>query len=778
MVPEKDRKYSKTSLFIRNIPSDCVDDEITEFFSNLGPLKSCFVVRPTKDDSGDISSNNQKRKHLFGFVQFVIPEDAQMILEKLKTGEILFRGSLKLGADFAKHRDRKAKKAESEKPDACGDIKDKNSKLKQIEWIKDKKNAARSILVQNLPASITKKQIYKKVKKYGKIVGQIEFPEISILYHPQSVSSESQYLAAKVTYTHADEAKSALSHLHNHIFKGQIIHAFPHPGQLSLPELKAKARIILRNIGFKISEEEIWKWVRPYGVVVEISMVSDTSKEKPTVNSHKGFAFVTMGSQDQAEKVIENLNEKSVLDGDNQSKSKRPVAIDWALPKDKMAAEDTLAPLEGSCESIEKEDNMSILNEDDAEKFDSPDVGCPSDQDNNSDEMEVYDGDEDTETTKFEDTKGAPTKNKVKLKKSDVFEGKTIFVRNVPFEATEEGLAECFSRFGKVLFAKLTIDKITELPKGTAFVKFSSSESAEEAIKASQVQDFSNISNLKTSSTLLPEADNAGISLHERSLKVEIAVSREEAKNIASKIEVESEKVKDKRNIYLLKEGLIKKDSKEAKDVPDAQLKVREDSYIARQKKLKKQLHLFVSRTRLSIRNLGKRPDEKWLKDLALREVDAWRQEMNSQLNSGAIGKSEKQELKTLKSAENGLDHPIKIKQIKIVRDKTKISPAWVAQNSQESPAKKRPLVPKHVSLGYGFIEFRYHAHALAFLRRVNNNPNIISGGRRPLVEFAIENSSILQKRKAAQQNVVVEGDSEKRSNTKKGPKRVKTNKV
>ena len=39
--------------------------------------------------------------------------------------------------------------------------------------------------------------------------------------------------------------------------------------------------------------------------------------------------------------------------------------------------------------------------------------------------------------------------------------------------------------FGKVLFAKFVIDRATERPKGTAFVKFASEESANKCIAES-----------------------------------------------------------------------------------------------------------------------------------------------------------------------------------------------------------------------------------------------------------------------------------------------------
>lgn len=46
-------------------------------------------------------------------------------------------------------------------------------------------------------------------------------------------------------------------------------------------------------------------------------------------------------------------------------------------------------------------------------------------------------------------------------------------------------------------------------------------------------------------------------------------------------------------------------------------------------------------------------------------------------------------------------------------------------------------------SMGYGFVEFANHKDALAALRATNNNPAIFGADRRPIVEFALENSLV-----------------------------------
>eukprot|EP00850_Spirogloea_muscicola_P018662 SM000173S03031 [mRNA] locus=s173:193351:199506:- [translate_table: standard] len=70
------------------------------------------------------------------------------------------------------------------------------------------------------------------------------------------------------------------------------------------------------------------------------------------------------------------------------------------------------------------------------------------------------------------------------------------------------------------------------------------------------------------------------------------------------------------------------------------------------------------------------------------------------------------------------------IKQVKILAD------------SSKKDAKGAPR-----SRGAGFVEFVEHQHALVALRVLNNNPEIFGPECRPIIEFAIENSLILKQR-------------------------------
>jgi nucleolar protein 4 len=106
--------------------------------------------------------------------------------------------------------------------------------------------------------------------------------------------------------------------------------------------------------------------------------------------------------------------------------------------------------------------------------------------------------------------------------------------------------------------------------------------------------------------------------------------------------------------------------------------------------------NFFVSKTRLSIRNIP----------LTLNESD----------------------LKSLFRKHSG-DPPGVIRQVKIVREKDRF----------DADGKPR-------SKGYGFVEFAEHQPALAALRALNNHPSVWNKNTRPIVEFAVENVVALQK--------------------------------
>jgi len=56
-----------STLHVANIPLETSDESLEELFTDIGPIKRCFVVRPKLPGA----------KKTFGIVQFAFSDDAQ-----------------------------------------------------------------------------------------------------------------------------------------------------------------------------------------------------------------------------------------------------------------------------------------------------------------------------------------------------------------------------------------------------------------------------------------------------------------------------------------------------------------------------------------------------------------------------------------------------------------------------------------------------------------------------------------------------------------------------
>ncbi len=171
------------------------------------------------------------------------------------------------------------------------------------------------------------------------------------------------------------------------------------------------------------------------------------------------------------------------------------------------------------------------------------------------------------------------------------------------------------------------------------------------------------------------------------------------------------------------------------------------NSFAERKKLLASNPNLFLSRTRLSVRNLGLKVDDKTLKRVARIAVKKF-------WDNVAAGLAEPLEPEVLaeeakeEAPPPSATRPVIIQQSKIVRSKDRVD------------AETKQLRSK----GYGFVEFASHADALACLRWMNNNPlafgyyngppkspeelaklNLLQ--KKPIVEFAIDNMLVVKKR-------------------------------
>ncbi len=68
-----------------------------------------------------------------------------------------------------------------------------------------------------------------------------------------------------------------------------------------------EAKLYVGNLSYDTTEDEIRNLFSQAGTVSEVALIKDRD-----TGSSKGFAFVTMGSQDEAKKAIEQFNGKTL----------------------------------------------------------------------------------------------------------------------------------------------------------------------------------------------------------------------------------------------------------------------------------------------------------------------------------------------------------------------------------------------------------------------------------------------------------------------------------
>ena len=346
-----------------------------------------------------------------------------------------------------------------------------------------------------------------------------------------------------------------------------------------------KARLIIRNLSFKAEEEDVRGHFSDIGDVREVKIL-----QKPD-GKRVGCAFIQFSTISEASKAIKKLN-KSAIKG-------RPVAVDWALPKEEFQ-KGQKAPA-----ADEDEGNDADASEKDAGEAGAESGSEGSVEGEGGDEEEDDSDDDDDEGSEddgggSEQEKEDPDKKNHSLKTGhDVAENKTIFVRNIAFDSDEEDLRDMMAQnFGPVFFARMVIDKMTERPRGTAFVKFREADGAEKAVAASESKD--------------------GLWLDNRQIYACVALSKEDADT--KQRDKKKKETKDSRNLHLAVEGLVRQGTKAAEGVSKSDLEKR-----AKVEKWKRQmlkdLNAFISPTRLCFRNIPQTYSDALLKKIIVKNV-------------------------------------------------------------------------------------------------------------------------------------------------------------
>ncbi|KAH7000094.1 hypothetical protein EDB80DRAFT_648971 [Ilyonectria destructans] len=557
-----------------------------------------------------------------------------------------------------------------------------------------------------------------------------------------------------VTFADADDAKEAKEKLDKQEWDGKRIrldlaerrHRNESSGPAVVPagkppkkdEYQKAPKLIVRNLPWSIkTSEQLERLFRSFGKV----KFADLPQSKGKL---KGFGFVTIRGKKNAETALEAINGKEI-DG-------RTLAVDWAVDKETWdqqnpdKKEKKSAKKDEEEEEDAEEDAESATSEDeDEDEDDKEDAGAKPTRDSELDadlenfmknymqNMEDEDDEEDDEDKEAQEAKKNAPPKRLMTDNSG-----TVFIRNLPFTATDAQLKGFFEHFGAVRYARVVMNKMTEKPAGTAFVCFYNADDAKSCIKGAP-RPKEPVSMGKNSILQDESADPDGkYTLDGRLLQVAQAVNKDEATNLADN-SLAKRREKDKRRLFLLSEGAIDRNSPLFNILSPAEHHMRDASSAQRKKLVQKNPSLHLSLTRLALRNIPRNMGATELKELARKAVvgfatdvrEGRRQPLSKEENA-RDGKDAKEKDRERKAKGKGI-----VRQAKIIFESAK------GTKVEETTGGK--------SRGYGFIEYTSHHWALMGLRYLNGQQLENENGKkqRLVVEFAIENAQVVQRRKA-----------------------------
>jgi nucleolar protein 4 len=506
-------------------------------------------------------------------------------------------------------------------------------------------------------------------------------------------------------------------------------------------QMQPAPKLIVRNLPWSIREpEQLSRLFLSFGKVKDVKL----PKKKNGLLS--GFGFVLLRGRKNAQKALEAINGKEV-DG-------RTLAVDWAVDKEVWQAATKDADQDEAMEDAENGNEEDS----DATSEDNEDGGAPLNDESEDDGASDGDDSEDVDMGDLDEPEDEEIEEKLSPPKRHTDNSATVFIRNLPFTCTDEDLAEHFSQFGDVRYARIVIDRGTERPKGTGFVCFKNVDTMETCLREApkQSNDRSQNPSKATPHSILQdeELDSSGkFTMDGRVLNVTRAVDRSEADRLTAEgISQRNEKDKDKRHLYLLSEGTISTKSPLYQKLSPSEISMREASAKQRRNLIENNPSLHLSLTRLAIRNIPRSVTSKDLKSLAREAVVGFA----TDVKAGKRQALSKEELlrghEEMKKAEQERKAKAKgiVKQAKVVFEGEK------GGKVEESSGGGR-------SRGYGFIEYYTHRSALMGLRWLNGHVveysakesqkkqagNVPAEERkkRLIVEFAIENAQVVKRR-------------------------------
>uniref|UniRef100_A0A1D1YCC0 RNA-binding protein 28 n=2 Tax=Anthurium amnicola TaxID=1678845 RepID=A0A1D1YCC0_9ARAE len=643
----KDGEYSPATVFVSNLLYSFQSSQLEEVFSEVGPVRRCFLV----------TQKGSSLHRGFGFVQFASTEDADKAVQ-LKDGLVIGGRRIRVKHAMRRlplgHRRSKANShiednnndvnhstiaksvgpSQNQKLETFGDAKRIKRKM-VLNSCEDEKLAgsgkqrvARTVIFGNLLNSDMADEVFHRAREIGN-VRLIQYPLRKEDLELHGLARDGCKVdASAVEFTCVKSARAAVVALHQQEINGEHVWARQLGGEGSNTR---KWRLIVRNLPFKVTADEIKRIFASTGFVWDVYIPCGSEE-----GSSKGFAFVSFTCKLDAEKAIESTNGQSIR--------KRTIAVDWAVSKKIFIASNLLSSKDEKSidepeigrdngNQVDEAINVSGESQDEKNEETSDDVECEDHPPKIDLKMEaditnkvldkliktsakglsansLLEPSENTYGTQnsqnsehmipFNPMVTSKNVNRRKLlsiesRERDSDLDRTLFLSNLPFDIDPEDVKQRFSVFGEVQSFLPVLHKVTKRPRGTAFLKFCTTNAANVAVSAANA------------------AASTGITMKGRHLSVMKALDKDSAHK--KQLEKKKAEVHDHRNLYLANEGEILTGTPAAEGVSVSDMNKR--ARLATKKMMMLQSSNFhVSRTRLIIYNLPKTITEDELKVL------------------------------------------------------------------------------------------------------------------------------------------------------------------
>ncbi|KAK6916606.1 RNA recognition motif domain [Dillenia turbinata] len=792
-------EHSPSTIFVSNLPYSFTNSQLEETFSEVGPIRSCFLV--TKKGSSEHRG--------FGFVVFAGKEDADRAIE-LKNGASV--GGRKIGVKHALHRaplEQRKSKSNQGQHDYCYLLRNclcvKNTEravkptkatklcnvLSDKENCSEKQRVARTVVFGGLLSKDMADDVHKRAGEVGSVCS-ITYPLPKEDLETNGLAQDGCKMdASALLYDSVKSARASVAALHQQEIKGGLVWARQLGGEGSKTQ---KCKIIVRNLPFKAKVNEIKEVFSPSGFIWDVFIPQNSA-----TGLSKGFAFVKFTCKQDAEKAIQMLNGKKY--------GNRTIAVDWAVPKKVYTAGATsVVASDGVFFPRENDKAMSLLcvcteeeqsGRDDDSDSDSDDLEDDADgveeTEHSSEKDTAFDDSNSTESNKehieFDFTSEADISRKVlenliasSAKGTEASDGDNSVLpdkdqeldetldlhRERPDKSEKES---GITKVGNSNKGKQNMHKLVEGEEDlhrTVFLSNLPFDITTEEVK----QRFSGFGEMQSFVPVLhpitkrprgtgflkfitaDAADAAvsasnvagvGISLKGRQLTVLKALD----KKSAHEKEFQKKKTEDHdhRNLYLAKEGLIVEGTPAAEGVFASDMSKRKKSLDMNVQNIciiltfRQTNHVLRNSTELTMHHLSL--EEK--KKIKLQSPNFHVSKTRLVIYNLPKSMTEKELRKLFIDA--------------VVSRATKQNPV-IRQVKLLEDSKKENVKSKNHSRGAAFVEFSEHQHALVALRVLNNNPDTFGPDHRPIVSFAIDDVRKLKLRKFRQQQPI-HGESE-----------------